>query len=118
MSILDDIKALVEGAGLVIYTGYAATNARLPYVVQRPLYLDAGDTAISGDAVAWDNQVSLYACGASVEASFNLGLEVIRAIQGKRVADTTLNTSMGYSGAPVEGHYESQVTAQLNQGGI
>ena len=118
MSILNDITALGQAAGLTIHMGYAPTGAKLPYTVHRPLILDDIEVAIAGNAIDWDYQTSLYACGASVEASFNLAVELIHALQGAPCGGTTLSTSMGYSGAPVEGHYETQVTVQLNQGGI
>lgn len=118
MSIMDEIKTLVLAEGITFHTGYAPTGARPPYAVHRPLFLDDITIALSGDAVDWDYQTSIYACGASVEASFNLAVSIMRALQGARVSDTTLSTSMGYTGAQVEGHYESQVTVQLNQGGI
>ena len=118
MSILTDIKALVEAADLTIHTGYAPSGAQLPYTVQRPLIMGVEVEAISGDALNYDTQVSLYACAESVEASFNLAVELMRAVQGKRAQGTTLSTSMGYNGAQVAGHYESQVTVQLSQGSI
>lgn len=116
MSIIEDINALVTQAPA--HTGYAPTGAKLPYVVQRPVVVDGDDPALAGNRISWDWQTSLYCCGASVEASFNLALAVCVALQGARVGGTTLNASIGYIGAPVEGHYESQVTVQLNQGGI
>ena len=116
MSILTDIGALVTQAPL--HTGEAPTGAVLPYVVHRPLLVGDLEVALSGDAMDWDYQTSLYCCGASVEASFNLALAVVGTLQGKRVGGTTLSASTGYIGAQVEGHYESQVTVQLNQGGI
>lgn len=116
MSILNDITDLVTVAPS--HTGYAPTGAALPYVVSRPLIIDDAELAINGDALDWDFQFSLYCCGASVEACFNLAVMVMGELQGKRVGGTTLSTSMGYVGALVEGHYESQVTVQLNQGGI
>ena len=117
MSILTDITALVAAAPA--HVGYAPTGAKLPYVVSRPLLFDdALERALSGDPVAWDTQYSLYCCGASVEACFNLAVMVMQELDGKPLAGTTLSTSMGYVGAQVEGHYESQVTVQLNQGGI
>lgn len=118
MSIFNDINAIIEAADLTVYAGYAPSNTQLPYTTHRPLIADVVDLAISGQATDWDYRTSLYACGASVEASFNLALLLIQALQGARVGGTTLSTSMGYSGAQVEGHYESQVTVQLNQGGI
>jgi hypothetical protein len=116
MSVLLDIGGLVTVAPL--YTGYPPTDASLPYVVHRPLIVDSDVPALSGDAIDWDFQTSLYCCGASVEASFNLALAVAGTLQGARVGDTTLSASIGYIGTQVEGHYESQVTVQLNQGGI
>lgn len=116
MSILSEISALVKAAP--VHTGYAPTGAKLPYVVHRPLLVDDLDLALSGDAIDWDYQTTLYCCAAGVEASFNLALAVVGTLQGKRVGNTTLSTSIGYSGALVEGHYESQITVQLNQGGI
>jgi len=116
VSIYNDINDLVQAAPS--YMGYAPTSAQLPYVVHRPLVFNETDNSVAGIVIDLDAQFSLYCCGASVEASFNLALEVMRDLQGKRVGGTTLSTSMGYSGAPVEGHYESQVTVQLNQGGI
>lgn len=118
MSLLTDINVLVQAANLPIHIGYAPTNAALPYAVHRPLILGDVEIAIAGNATLWDYQTTIYACAASVEASFNLAVELMRALQGARVSGTTLSTSMGYSGAQVEGHYESQVTVQLNQGGI
>lgn len=116
MSIFNDISDLVTEVDS--YTGYAPTGATLPYVVHRPLLVDIVDVAIGGEAVDWDYQTSLYCCAGSVEASFNLALAVINQLQGQRVGGTTISASMGYNGAIVEGHYESQVTVQLNQGGL
>lgn len=117
MSILHDIDALVTTAPSHI--GYAPTGAKAPFVVTRPLlYGDALERAISGDSLGWDVQFSLYCAGASVEASYNLAVEVMQSLDAQPVGGTTLSTSMGYIGAVVEGHYETQVTVQLNQGSI
>lgn len=117
MSIFNDITNMVTAAPA--HEGYAPTGAKVPYVVSRPLlFQDELDRALSGDPVAWDTQYSLYCAGGSVEASFNLAVLVMQELDGQYVAGTTLKTSMGYIGAQVEGHYESQVTVQLNQGGI
>lgn len=118
MTVFEEITEVAEAANLIVHKGYAPTWAGLPYTVHRPLTLDPEALAISGNALGWNSQTVLYACAESVEASFNLALELMRALQGARVANTTLSTSMGYVGAMVEGHYESSVTVQLNQGGI
>jgi len=118
MSILTEVSDIIKASNLAVYNGYPTTGATLPYTVHRPLIIDVDDLALSGDTLGWDYQTALYACGASVEASFNLALLLMRTLQGQRVGGTVISTSMGYSGAQVEGHYESQVTIQLNQGGI
>lgn len=100
------------------HPGYAPTGAHVPYNVVRPLVINPESLALDGSAIDWDFQYSVYCCGASVEASFNLARLVIMATHGKPLAGTTLSASMGYVGAQVEGHYESQVTIQLNQGSI
>lgn len=117
MSIFTEVNALVQPV-IPVHTGYAPTGAKLPYVVHRPLVLDSGDIALDGSALGWSHQTSMYVCADSVEASYNVAVAVMKALQGARVAGTTLTTSMGYTGAMVEGHYESQVTVQLNTGGI
>jgi hypothetical protein len=117
VSILNDIDGLITA--VPAYIGYAPTGAQLPYAVIRPL--DVGtdtDLNLDGSVVDWNMQASVYCCGASVEASFNIALSVIGTLQGARAGGTTLSASMGYNGAPVEGHYESQVTVQRFQGGL
>lgn len=115
---ITQVNAHIETLPVKVYDGYAPTGARAPYVVTRPLFLDAEGIALDGSAVAWDYQVTAYCVGASVSASFNLAQSVIGAVQGKRVDDSTLSASMGYTGAQVEGQYESQVTIQTHQGGL
>jgi hypothetical protein len=118
-SFLGDVNALAEQVGVAVYPGFAPTGAKLPYIVSRPLDVGRDDEdAINGDAIDWTVQISLYCAAASVEASFNLALALIGTLQGARMRGTTLAASMGYNGAPVEGHYESQVTAFLNQGAL
>lgn len=116
MSIYNDITDLVTVAPS--HEGYPPTGAKVPYVVSRPLILDDLAVSVAGEAIDWDAQFTLYCCGGSVEASYNLAVAVMGELQGKRVGGTTLSTSMGYSGAQVEGHYESAVVVQLNQGVI
>lgn len=115
---MEEITARLEGADLTVFEGYAPTGAQTPYVVHRPLYVDTTALGLAGNAIDWDFQTTLYCCGASVVASFNLALAAVRALQGERAGGTTLDTSIGYTGTLVEGHYESQVTVQLYQGGI
>lgn len=114
---LSDITDLITVTAA--YPGYAPTGTKLPYVAARPLLVDPEeDIAITGDGIAWDYQFSLYCCAGSVEAAFNLAVAVMADLQGARVGGSTLSCSMGYDGALVEGHYESQVTVQINQGAL
>lgn len=117
--ILSDITDMLSGLDCPTYEGYADTGAKVPYVVVRPQIMDHDElTAITGDVVAWNNEFYLYACGGSVSASYNLALEVMQTLQGARLEGSTLDTTMGYAGASVEGHYESQITVQKHQGGL
>lgn len=116
MSIYNDITDLITVAPA--HEGYPPTGAKVPYVVTRPLILDDLAVSVAGEAIDWDAQFTLYCCAASVEACYNLAVLVMGELQGARVGGTTLSTSMGYSGAQVEGHYESAVVVQLNQGVI
>lgn len=115
---MSQITDLLDDLEVPHYDGYPSTGARLPYVVNRPLLIDPINLAISGDAIDWDYQFTLYCCGGSVAASFNLAQMVMSHLQGKRVGSVAISTSMGYSGAQVEGHYESAVVVQLNSGGL
>lgn len=117
MSIFNEINDLITVADSHI--GYPPTGAKLPFVVSRPLLMDQmEEVTLAGQSLVLDYQFSLYCAGGSVEASWNLAVLVCGELQGQRVGGTTLSTSVGYIGAPVEGHYETQVTVQLNQGGI
>ncbi|QDH92740.1 tail terminator [Microbacterium phage Sinatra] len=115
---MSDITSLLDAAGVPSVTGYAATKAALPYVVARPLTTLYGEMALNGSALSWDTQFALYCAAGSVEASHNLATDVVRILHGVRVGDSTLAASLGYVGAQVEGHYETQVTIQTDQGGI
>ena len=115
---LGQIDALLAATVDPHYIGYPTTGATVPYSCVRPLYVSLDSVALDGSALSWDDQFTIYCAGGSVEASFNLAVAVIKATHGKRVGNTTLSASMGYTGAQVEGHYESQVTVQLNQGDI
>src|SRR5690606_17447293 len=107
---MSDITDLIETAPA--HDGYPPTGAKLPYVINRPMIIDVDVLAMCGDSIDWDYQFGLYCCGGSVEASFNLATAVMGELQGARVGGTTLSTSLGYVGAEVEGHYETQVTVQ------
>lgn len=120
MSTLEDITAKAQEllpASRVI-EGYAPTGASVPYYVHRPLFIGDDNVALNGEVFDWDHQTTFYCCAASPTASYNMALDLMRVLTGASVAGTTLITSMGYTGAQVEGHYESQVTVQLLVGGI
>lgn len=113
---MGDISTLIRNSGLRVFEGYAATGSKPPYIVTRPMIADAGDLALCGHPMDWDNRFGVYCVAESVAASYNLAVLVIKALQGKRVGDDVISCSMGYSGAQVESRYETQVTVQLYQG--
>ena len=113
---MSDLNPILNTDSISTYSGYASTGAKLPYRVVRPFILDPTDIALSGDALDWDFQFSVYCCAASVEASFNLAKDTMSRLQGARIGSSTLSTSLGYAGAPVEGWYESQIIVQVTQG--
>lgn len=111
-----DVKSNITG--VPVYIGYAVTGAHVPYVVLRRITLDPLDLSVGGVAVAWSDQVAAYCVGGSVAACDNLAVDVMSQLQGARIDNGVVRVSMGYSGAKVEGNYETQITIQSNQGGI
>lgn len=112
---LDSIAQLLRPIAPV-YVGYAESMADLPYIVIRPLYLSPTDNSVCGGAVAWDEQVSVYCCASSVQASYNLCKLVIEAIDGKMVDGHVASAYAGYADSLIEGHYESNVTITIMRG--
>lgn len=115
---LQQVDQLVKGAGLTSHVGYAKTGAKAPYVVVRPMTILPDAAALCGQAIDWDANYGLYCVGGSVEASYNLAVLVMQALQGARVGGSTLSCDMGYVGSLQEGQYETQVTAQTYQGAL
>lgn len=113
-----DITAALASVPVTHYEGFPATGARLPYTVTRPLLVDPYTGAIAGDSLGWDVNFTTYCAAASPDASYNLAIAVMATLEGKRIGDSPVRVSTGYVGASVEGHYESQVTIQTDQGGI
>lgn len=103
-------------SGVTAYSGYAATDAKPPYAVIRPMVSLPEDLALAGNAVGWDNQQGIYCVGGSVEAANYIAKAVANGLQGARVGGYVVSCSIGYSGRLIEGLYESQVTVQANQG--
>lgn len=115
---MSGITDIIRASGLPAFDGYAKTGAAPPYVVNRPMIIDHEDLALSGDAMDWDFNYGLYCVAGSVEASYNMAVLVIQALQGTRHGDSTLSCTMGYVGSLQEGRYETQVTVQINQGAL
>ena len=100
------------------HPGYPPTGAQAPYVVLRPMITTPVELALTGDAIAWDGRWGAYCVGESVDASYNIAIAVMQALQGYYLNDSTLSVSMGYVGAQIEGLYETQVTIQADQGAL
>lgn len=114
----DELTQTLRDAQLPAHQGYATTGAKPPYVVVRPMTVLPGELNLDGMPTSWDNYYGIYCVGASVSASLNLSAAVVRTLQGRRVAGEVLSCSVGYSGAKVEGQYETQVTIQAYRGEI
>lgn len=112
------ISTVLLSVGVPIYEGYAATGAKLPYIVHRPSLIDVVSSSIGGESLVWDFSHAIYCCAESVEASFNLAKLVLTTIQGVRLGDTVAAASLSYTGARVEGWYETLVTIQLEIGEV
>lgn len=104
------ITTALTGLDEPVYVGYPPTGAVLPYAVVRPYLVDVSDSSITGLAITWNYQQAIYCCGASTEASYNLAKLVMQTLQGR------MATTMNYSGAAIEGRYESLVVAQAYEG--
>lgn len=115
---MQQLQQVLEALGVTVAPGYPKNNTQLPYMVHRPLVTDPADQALCGQALDWDVQHTVYCCGESVEASYNMAKALLQHLQTVRQGNTTLSASLGYVGAQLEGHYETQVTIQLNQGAL
>lgn len=113
---VDTLQNALSAVGVAVYKGYAVTGATLPYMVIRPLSLLSEEESVGGPSMVWDSQNSIYCVAGSVEASHNLALAAMRAVEGNRVGGHYLSTSLGYVGALIEGAYETQVTTQVRKG--
>lgn len=115
---LDDILTGLGGVGFSVYKGYAPNNAKPPHAVLRPVYLGDGPVPLSGPQLAYPATIGVYCRGASVEASFNMAVAAIKALDGLAMRGTQAVASMGYTGAVVDGAYESQVTVTFTEGSL
>ena len=112
------IQELIDLVPVQAYAGEAPTGAHPPYVVVRPGTVAVADdtTALCGLQVAWDVSYDLHCRAGSGEASWNIALDCVTALQGTRTSQGVLSCTVNYTGALVEGAYETQLSVQLYQG--
>lgn len=115
---MSEVVAALTVVGVPVHPGYAPTGAEAPYIVVRPMAINPNAVSLQGRAIGWDDQLAAYCCADSVEASYNLAKSSMSHLDGLRLGDSTASVSMGYTGAKVEGLYESQVTIQSDQGAL
>lgn len=115
---LDQVVSIAKTVGVPVHAGYAATGAKVPYVVVRPMTLDPLQESVGGPAMVWDTRYALYAVAGSVTASYNLALALMQAINGSRVNGSYVSAILGYVGALTEGAYETQVTTLSMEGSL
>jgi len=109
------LASIVQELQFPAYIGYAHNNARLPYGVVRPVALVPDQVPLSGASWSRSVTIGVYCRAGSVEASFNMALSAIASLDGLAIAGTEATASMGYSGAVVEGAYESMVTVSFGK---
>jgi len=112
------VISALEPLGVPCYDGYAATGAKLPYLVVRPMTTDPDDFTVCGGATTWTDRVGVYCCAASVAASANLARDVAGELVGKNLGSGVAHTSVAYYGNELEGQYESLVTVTTTEGAL
>lgn len=115
---LQQVVDVSSSVGVPVYNGYAATAARVPYVVVRPMTLDPLQESVGGPAMVWDTRYALYAVAGSVAASYNLAVSLLQVLNGARISGSYMSASLGYVGALTEGAYETQVTTLSMKGSL
>ena len=115
--LLIDVVTILQSANVTVYSGYAFTEATAPYIVVRPLAFIPDTLTLSGTPFASAESFSVYCCGASVEASFNLALSVMSVIADQRIGGYVPVMRINYTGAEVQGLYETNLEITMETGG-
>lgn len=117
---IDDLKQKLqpELQGARVFNGAAATGAQAPYVVLRGISTTPDTLTLEAQPMAWGYVWGAYCVGSSPEASYNLAVAAVQALQGRWAGDSLLSCEVAYTGLRVEGLYESLVQISVQQGRI
>lgn len=116
MSNLDQLQERLQSFEVPVYVGYAADNARTPYMVIRPVSDDPQQHTVCGGAVTWSAVMGVYCVAGGVAASTNLARDVAGELSGSKLGNNVVTSAVAYYGQRLEGLYESMVTIQSIQG--
>lgn len=117
---IDDLKEKLqpELQGAKVFSGAAVTGAQAPYVVLRGISTTPDILTLEAQPTAWGYMWGAYCVGGSPEASYNLAVAAVQALQGRWAGDSLLSCEIAYVGLRVEGLYESLVQIDVQQGRI
>src|SRR5699024_4543907 len=118
MQISDVVDALQGSVDVPCYAGYAATGAKLPYLVVRPISTDPDGHTVQGSVTTWTDVLGVYCCAAGVVASSNLARDAAGQLVGKKLGSGVASASVAYYGNALEGQYESLVTVTTIEGAL
>lgn len=122
--VMSQIKALAQATltDTVVYPGYAPGGTRPPYAVVRPISESPAYVSLAGETGSTDQTYGVYCVGDSVLTSHTIASKVLSGFQGARVgiphgvipSDSVATATLTYTGALVDGLYESLVTVSVS----
>lgn len=112
------VEQALSSIEVPVYQGYAATGAKLPYMVVRPISTDPDGATVCGEATTWTDRLGVYCCAGSVGASANLARDAAGEIVSFFSGVSATTVAVAYYGNVLEGQYESLVTITVTEGGL
>ena len=117
---IDDLKEKLqpELQGVKVFSGAAASGVHAPYVVLRGISTTPDTLTLEAQPLSWGYLWGAYCVGDSPEASYNIAVAAVQALQGRWAGDSLLSCEIAYTGLRVEGLYETLVQINVQQGRI
>ena len=108
--VYEQLKSILATLGVPVYDGYPSDGAKLPYIVIRPSLTDPETVSVKGTAINYAATYTVHCCTRGVTASYNLGLDVLKLVNGYYLGGTTLQANLGYVAQEISGQFETQLT--------
>lgn len=100
------------------YDGFAPNGCTdKHYAVVRPMAAITADTPIAGASYDHSLTVGVYCRADGITASYNMGVATVNQLNGLVLAGSMLTADLSYTGALIDGQYESAVTVTYIRGG-